>query len=154
MFRGVPQIEVTLEVDVDGILQVRAEDKAGKKSRSITITNDKGSLSQAEIETKIREAEEFAEEDKRVKERIEARNKLEGYVLGAKTAEIEDQQDKDAVDGAVREALEWLEENHNADKEDYDEKLREVEAVCAPIITRVPQKVDSQHHEENDDYDL
>ncbi|RVW31614.1 Luminal-binding protein 4 [Vitis vinifera] len=78
--RGVPQIEVTFEVDANGILHVRAEDKAAKKSQSITITNDKGRLSQEEIDRMVKEAEEFAEEDRQVKERIDARNKLETYL--------------------------------------------------------------------------
>lgn len=79
--RGVPQIEVTFEVDANGILHVRAEDKAAKKSQSITITNDKGRLSQEEIDRMVKEAEEFAEEDRQVKERIDARNKLETYLI-------------------------------------------------------------------------
>nr|CAB3498475.1 unnamed protein product [Digitaria exilis] len=117
--RGVPQIEVTFEVDENGILHVTAADKAGKRSKSITITNDKGRLSQEEIDRMVREAEEFAEEDRRVRERVEARNRLENY---------------------------WMEEQdgggagRTAEKEDYEEKLREVEDVCGPIIKQVYEK--------------
>lgn len=80
-----PQIEVTFEVDANGILHVKAEDKAAKKSKSITITNDKGRLSQEEIDRMVKEAEEMAEEDKNVRERIDARNKLETYVYNIRS---------------------------------------------------------------------
>ncbi|KAK6121187.1 hypothetical protein DH2020_045108 [Rehmannia glutinosa] len=92
--RGVPQIEVTFEVDVNGILHVTAEDKAAKKSKSITITNDKGRLTEQEIQQKVKEAEEFAEEDRKIKERIEAKNKLETYIFNMKSA-INDKFDPD-----------------------------------------------------------
>merc|ERR1711943_163921 len=82
--RGVPQIDVTFEVDANGILQVSAEDKGTGKSEKITITSDKGRLSDEEIERMVREAEEFAEEDKAIKERIDARNGLEGYAYNMK----------------------------------------------------------------------
>ncbi|GFP93670.1 luminal-binding protein 5, partial [Phtheirospermum japonicum] len=115
--RGTPQIEVTFEVDANGILNVRAEDKASGKSEAITITNDKGRLSQEEIERMVKEAEEFAEEDK----------KLEA-------------DEKEKIETATKEALEWLDENQSAEKEDYDEKLKEVEAVCNPIVAAVYQR--------------
>ena len=82
--RGVPQIEVTFELDANGILKVSASDKATGKAESITITNDKGRLSQEEIERMVEEAERFAEEDKAVRERIEARNGLENYAYSLK----------------------------------------------------------------------
>ncbi|KAH9608763.1 hypothetical protein KSS87_019455 [Heliosperma pusillum] len=146
--RGTPQIEVTFEVDANGILNVKAEDKASGKSEKITITNDKGRLSQEEIDRMVSEAEEFADEDKKVKERIDARNSLESYIYNMKNqvndkdklAEKLESDEKEKIETAVNEALEWLDDNQSAEKEDYDEKLKEVEAVCNPIITAVYQR--------------
>lgn len=143
-----PQIEVTFEVDANGILHVKAEDKAAKKSESITITNDKGRLSQEEIERMVKEAEEFAEEDKKIKEKIDARNKLETYIYNMKSSINEkdkladklDSDDKEKIESTLKEALEWLDDNQNAEKDDFDEKLKEVEAVCNPIIKQVYEK--------------
>ncbi|XP_042508489.1 luminal-binding protein 5-like [Macadamia integrifolia] len=146
--RGVPQIEVTFEVDANGILHVRAEDKAAKKSESITITNDKGRLSQEEIDRMVKEAEEFAEEDKKVKEKIDARNKLETYIYNMKStindkdklADKIESDDKEKIETALKEALEWLDDNQNAEKDDFEDKLKEVEAVCNPVIKQVYDK--------------
>ncbi|KAL2643275.1 hypothetical protein R1flu_010862 [Riccia fluitans] len=146
--RNVPQIEVTFEIDANGILNVRAEDKGTGKTEKITITNDKGRLSQEEIDRMLREAEEFAEEDKKVKERIDARNSLETYVYNMKNtvndkdklADKIEESDKEKIEAALKEALEWLDDNQSAEKEDFEEKLKEVEAVCNPIITEVYQK--------------
>ncbi|KAJ8558106.1 hypothetical protein K7X08_004872 [Anisodus acutangulus] len=145
---GTPQIEVTFEVDANGILNVRAEDKASGKAGKITITNDKGRLSQEDIERMVKEAEEFAEEDKKVKERIDARNSLETYVYNMrnqmndkdKLADKLESDEKEKIEAATKEALEWLDNNQSAEKEDYEEKLKEVEAVCNPIITAVYQR--------------
>lgn len=146
--RGVPQIEVTFEVDANGILNVRAEDKGTKKSEKITITNDKGRLSQEEIDRMVKEAEEFAEEDKKVKERIDARNNLETYVYNMKStinekdklADKIDSDDKEKIEETLKEALDWLDENQSAEKDDFEEKLKEVEAVCNPVIKKVYEK--------------
>ncbi|PON39494.1 Heat shock protein 70 family [Parasponia andersonii] len=143
--RGVPQIEVTFEVDKNGILHVKAEDLAAKKSQTITITNDKGRLSQEEIDRMVNEAEEFAEEDKKLKEKIDSRNKLEAYLYNMKSTINDDDKlankidsiDKEKIESALKEALEWLDDNQDADKEDYDEQLKEVEALCTPIIKQV-----------------
>uniref|UniRef100_A0A453MVV0 Luminal-binding protein 5 n=1 Tax=Aegilops tauschii subsp. strangulata TaxID=200361 RepID=A0A453MVV0_AEGTS len=132
--RGTPQIEVTFEVDANGILNVKAEDKGTGKSEKITITNEKGRLSQEEIDRMVKEAEEFAEEDKKVKERIDARNQLETYVYNMKNtvgdkdklADKLESEEKEKVEEALKEALEWLDENQTAEKEDYEEKLKEV----------------------------
>lgn len=139
---------MTFEVDANGILNVRAEDKGTGKSEKITITNDKGRLSQEEIDRMVREAEEFAEEDKKVKEKIDARNSLETYIYNMKNqindkdklADKLEAEEKEKVEAAVKDALEWLDDNQNAEKEDYDEKLKEVEAVCNPIIAAVYQR--------------
>ncbi|KAG6753644.1 hypothetical protein POTOM_041634 [Populus tomentosa] len=146
--RGTPQIEVTFEVDANGILNVKAEDKASGKSEKITITNDKGRLSQEEIERMVQEAEEFAEEDKKVKEKIDARNSLETYVYNMKNqvndkdklADKLEADEKEKIETAVKEALEWLDDNQSAEKEDCEEKLKEVEAVCNPVITSAYQR--------------
>ena len=139
---------MTFEVDANGILNVKAEDKGTGKSEKITITNEKGRLSQEEIERMVREAEEFAEEDKKVKERIDARNSLETYVYNMKNqindkdklADKLESDEKEKIETAVKEALEWLDDNQSVEKEEYEEKLKEVEAVCNPIISAVYQR--------------
>ncbi|XP_059652416.1 luminal-binding protein 3-like, partial [Cornus florida] len=146
--RGVPQIEVTFEVDANGILNVRAEDKAAKKSESITITNDKGRLSQQDIDKMVKEAEEFADEDRKIKEKIDARNKLETYIYSMKStindndklSDKIDSEDKEKIDGALRDALEWLDDNQAAEKDDFDEKMKELEDVCNPVIRQAYEK--------------
>merc|ERR1711968_60728 len=144
--RGVPQIEVTFEIDANGILQVSAEDKGTGKSEKITITADKGRLSEEEIERMVEEAEQFAEEDKKVKDRIDGRNALEGYLYNLKNtledtekgiADKVDEEDKEKIEEAVKEGLEWLEDNQEAEKEEFEAKQKEVEAVVNPIMQKV-----------------
>merc|ERR1711937_787509 len=141
--RGVPQIEVTFEIDANGILQVSAEDKGTGKSEKITITAEKGRLSEEEIERMVEEAEQFAEEDKKVKDRIDARNGLESYLYNLKnTLDDEEKgvadnistQDKKELEDIIDEALDWMDENPESDKEDYDEKRKEVEQVANPLM--------------------
>jgi len=143
--RGVPQIEVTFEIDANGIVNVGAEDKASGKSEKITITADKGRLSEEEIERMVQEAEEFAEEDKAQKEKVDARNSLEGYAYNMKNqindeeklgGKIEDD-DKETIEEAVTEAIDWLDENPDADPEEYKEKLKELEEKCNPIVQKI-----------------
>ncbi|PHJ18019.1 chaperonin protein [Cystoisospora suis] len=143
--RGVPQIEVTFDVDRNGILNVSAVDKGTGKSEKITITNDKGRLTPEEIERMIAEAEKFAEEDKKTKEKVDARNALEGYLHSMKTT-VEDkdkladkieEDDKKTIMDKVTEAQEWLTTNPDADAEEMRDKLKDVEAVCNPIISKV-----------------
>ena len=158
--RGVPQIEVTFEIDANGILQVSAEDKGTGKAEKITITAEKGRLSEEEIERMVQEAEEFAEEDKKTKERIDGRNGLEGYCYNLKnTLEDEEkgiadkisEEDKETLEEAIKEALEWLDDNQEAEKEDYDDKQKELEAVANPIISAAYQAGPTE--EEPDDED-
>ena len=149
-YRGVPQIQVTFDVDANGILHVTAEDKAVKNKQSITITNDKGRFSEEEIQRMVKEAEEYAEEDKNARERIDSRNKLESYIYNMrstindkdnnKLADKIDSDDKEKIESTLKEALEWLDDNQNAEKDDFDEKLKEVEAVCNPVIKEVYEK--------------
>jgi heat shock protein 5 len=143
--RGVPQIEVTFEVDANGILQVSAQDKGTGKSEKITITAEKGRLSQEEIERMVREAEQFAEEDEAIKKRIDARNGLEGYAYGLKS-QINDaeklkdkisEDDAKSIEKAVQDVLDWLDENQEASADDFAEKQKELESVANPIIKRV-----------------
>jgi len=144
--RGVPQIEVTFEIDADGVLQVAAEDKANGKSEKITITAEKGRLSQEEIERMVQEAEEYADEDKKTKERIDKRNGLEGYCYSLKNS-MEDEEkgvadkiseeDKETIMKAVEDALEWLDDNQEAEAEEYEAKQKEIEAIANPIMKDV-----------------
>merc|ERR1712207_24514 len=146
--RGFPQIEVTFEVDANGILQVAAEDKGTGKAEKITITAEKGRLSEEEIERMVREAEEFAEEDKKVKERIDARNGLESYLYNLKNTLNDDEkgvadqlsaEDKKELEDIIDETLDWMDENPESEKEDYDEKQKEVEQIANPIMRNLYQ---------------
>jgi len=157
--RGVPQIEVTFEVDANGIMNVAAEEKGTGKREQITITNDKGRLSQDEIERMVHEAEEYAEEDKKVRERVEARNSLEHYTYNVrntitdsdKLADKLDDDDKKTVQEAVDETIEWLESNTDAEKEEYDAKQKELEQVVNPIFSKVYQQSGSGSEAGDDD---
>ncbi|KAJ8660507.1 chaperone DnaK [Lichtheimia ornata] len=143
--RGVPQIEVTFEVDANGILKVGAADKASGKIESITINNDKGRLSQDEIDRMVQEAEEFAEEDRQVRERTESKNQLENYIYTLKGQLSDDSgafskiadDDRDAIEDAIREKLDWLDDNQSAAKEDFDEQREELESVVNPITSKL-----------------
>jgi len=144
--RGVPQIEVSFEIDANGILQVSAADKGTGKAEKITITADKGRLSQEDIERMVREAEEFADEDKKVKERIDARNGLESFLYNLKNT-LDDEEkgiadkvepaEKDELMNLIDETLDWLDENPDADTEEFQEKQKEVEQVSNPIMKKV-----------------
>merc|ERR1712038_1993564 len=144
--RGVPQIEVSFEVDANGILQVSAEDKGTGKAEKITITAEKGRLSEEEIERMVAEAEEFAEEDRKFKERADAKNGLESYVYNLKNTLEDDEkgladklspEDKKELQDMIDETLDWMDENPEAEKEDYDEKQKEVENISNPIMRQM-----------------
>merc|ERR1719158_1289662 len=161
--RGVPQIDVTFEIDANGILQVSAEDKGTGKSEKITITAEKGRLSDEEIQEMVREAEEFAEEDKIVKERIDARNGLEGYAYNLKNTLSDEEkgikdkiseEDAEEIENAIQEVLDWLDENQEAEKEEYDEKQKELESVANPIMQRVYQAAGAGGGDEGGDEDF
>ena len=145
--RGVPQIQVTFDVDENGILNVSAEDQGTGKSESITITNDQGRLSKEEIEQMIADAEKFSEEDKLIKEKIDARNSLDSYLHSMrntiedsdKLADKLDEEDKETINEALKEHQEWLDNNPEADKEDYEDHLKELQNVCDPIVSEVYQ---------------
>eukprot|EP01067_Filipodium_phascolosomae_P008088 Filipodium_phascolosomae@DN679_c0_g1_i1.p1 len=144
--RGVPQIEVTFEIDANGILQVSAADKGTGKSEKITITNDKGRLSQDEIDRMIREAEEFAEEDKKTQAKVSAKSALDTYLHSMKKsvedkdklAEKLDADQKSTILEAVKEGEEWLsEQSEDSNAEDIKEKQKEIQNICDPIISSV-----------------
>jgi len=143
--RGVPQIEVTFEIDANGILQVSAEDKGTGKAEKITITNDKGRLSQEEIDRMVQEAKEYEEEDKKVKEKIDAKNSLESYIYNIKNTindedKIKDKlsdEDKETLEEIVKTTTEWIDENSSAEKEEFDDKQKEVEKTVNPIMSKL-----------------
>merc|ERR1712099_5735 len=131
--RGVPQIEVTFEIDANGVLQVSAEDKGTATKEKITITNDQNRLTH---------------EDKKLKERVEARNELESYAYSLKNqindkeklgAKITDE-DKEKIEEAVNEKISWLEENQEADDEDFKAQKKELEEIVQPIIAKLYQQ--------------
>merc|ERR1711881_462428 len=144
--RGTPQIEVTFDVDANGILNVSACDKSTGKQNKITITNDKGRLSKEDIERKVNDAEKLKEEDDKQKERISAKNGLESYCFNMKTT-IEDEKvkdkisddDKKKINDKCDEAIKWLDANQLGEVGEFNEKQKEVEAVCNPIITKLYQ---------------
>merc|ERR1719498_2073830 len=145
--RGQPQIEVTFEIDSNGILNVGAEDKATGKAEKITITNDKGRLTEEQIEKMIKEAEQFADEDKKVKERVDAKNAFDGYLHSMKSAvegsgdnkglsEKLEAEEKEKINDALKDGQSWLDSNPEADAEEVKEKHKEVEGICAPIVSK------------------
>lgn len=143
--RGVPQIEVTFEIDENSILSVTAHEKGTGKSESITVTNDKSRLSKEEIEAMIRDAEKFADQDKALKEKIDAKNSLENYIYTMRNT-IEDKEkladkiesdDKDTIKEALTKAQDWLKENEEAEREDLEQQLKDLQSVCDPIIAKV-----------------
>ena len=143
--RGVPQIEVTFEIDVNGILKVTAEDKGTGSKNQIVIQNDQNRLSPEDIERMINDAEKFADEDKKIKERVDAKNELESYAYSLKN-QINDKEklgaklgdeDKEKITEAVDDAIKWLESNQEADAEAFKEKKTEVEGIVQPIMTKL-----------------
>eukprot|EP00320_Phaeocystis_rex_P009020 CAMPEP_0119071214 /NCGR_PEP_ID=MMETSP1178-20130426/48514_1 /TAXON_ID=33656 /ORGANISM="unid sp, Strain CCMP2000" /LENGTH=702 /DNA_ID=CAMNT_0007053121 /DNA_START=8 /DNA_END=2116 /DNA_ORIENTATION=- len=146
MRRGEPQIDVTFNVDANGILEVSAAEKATGKSQTITIKAEKGRLSETDIERMVREAEEFAEQDKAQAEKVEARNSFEAYVFSLRhTLEEKGFQEKlpaeeyEALKTATSDALTWLEENQSADKGEVDARRKELEDVAFPILQKANQ---------------
>ena len=160
--RGVPQIEVTFELDANGMLKVGALDKGTGKSESITITNDKGRLSQDEIDRMVEEAEKYAEQDNALKEKVLARNNLENYahslrnqIKDDKLGEKLDEDDKDTILEAVNDVFEWLEEvGQDASKEDYEEKKENLSSIAYPITSKLYENAEGSgdYADEDDDY--
>uniref|UniRef100_A0A8C9A825 Heat shock protein 70 n=1 Tax=Prolemur simus TaxID=1328070 RepID=A0A8C9A825_PROSS len=144
--RGVPQIEVTFDIDANGILNVTATDKSTGKANKITITNDKGRLSKEEIERMVQEAEKYKAEDEVQRERVSAKNALESYAFNMKSA-VEDEglrgkiseADKKKVLDKCQEVISWLDANTLAEKDEFEHKRKELEQVCNPIISGLYQ---------------
>ena len=143
--RGVPQIEVTFELDVNGILSVTAEDKGTGNKNKITITNDQNRLTPEDIKRMVKDAEIFGDEDKKLKERIDSRNELESYAYSLKNqvgdkeklgGKLSDE-DKETIEKAVEEKIEWMEANQEADIEEFKAKKKELEEIVQPIIGKL-----------------
>merc|ERR1712216_195607 len=145
--RGEPQIEVTFDIDANGILNVSASEKSTGKSSKITITNDKGRLSKEDIERMVEEAEKFKNEDEKTRLKIEAKNSLENYTYNIKNT-IKDEKIKDKISENEKEELEkkiseiltFIEKNEDLEKEDYEEKENELKNLANPIITKIYQQ--------------
>ena len=146
--RGVPQIEVTFEIDVNGILRVSAEDKGTGKKEKITITNDQNRLSPEDIERMVNDAEKFADDDKKVKEKVESRNEFESYAyslknqvgdkekLGGKLSES----DKAELEKAIEVAVKYLESHPDASSEELKENKKKLEDIATPIVSKIYQQ--------------
>lgn len=157
--RGIPQIEVTFQVDANGLLQVSAQDKGTGKAETITITAKKGRLSEKDIERMIQEAEDFAEEDAKIKARLDAQNGLESYIYNLKNtlqehsdSETLSPQDKKELLDVLDETLDWMEDNPEADKDEYDGKQREVESLANPLMRQMYAGGGSSGEDDFDDF--
>lgn len=143
--RGVPKIEVTFDLNANGILHVSAKDSSTGRSEKIAITNDKGRLSKTEIDRMLSEAEKYREEDERQKEKITSRNALESYLFSCKQA-VEDvpagrlsDSDKQIVKDKCAEEMKWLDTNNLAEKDEFEHHLKELQRVCSPIMAKIHQ---------------
>merc|ERR1712187_776900 len=144
--RGVPQIEVSFDIDANGIINVSAQDKSTGKSNQITITNEKGRLSQSEIDRMVSEAEQYRAEDEANKGKVEAKNGLENYCFTMRNTLQEEKLkdkfeggDKEKIESAVTEALDWLDKNQLAEKDEFEAKQKELEGIVNPIMMKVYQ---------------
>ena len=143
--RGAPQIEVTFEIDVNGILKVTAEDKGTGNKNNIVINSNTNRLSPDEIERMIKDSEKFADEDKKVKDRVDAKNELESYTYSLKT-QLNDKEklggklsaeDKETIEKAVEEQIQWIEANQGAEVEELKEHKKQLEEIVTPIMTKL-----------------
>ena len=157
--RGVPQINVKFQIDANGILNVGAHDKTSGAQESITITADAGKLSEEEVEEMIRSAEEFAEEDARMQETVQAKNQLESVAYNLKNqlhdedkfgAQLSDK-DKETLFEAANDVIDWLDDNPDADRDDYKEKQQEFDDIVQPILKNSYQS-NAEGPDENDFY--
>lgn len=158
--RGVPQIEVTFEVDANGILEVTALDKGTGKADRIRITSDKGRLSDDEIQRMIHEAEEYAEEDRLLKDKVDSRNGLESYLYSLKNSLDDDSlsrsvptEDRKEVLDLIDETLSWLDEHSESTKEEYDNRKKELEQLAHPLMRAMYDNKDNSMGGDEDFYD-
>merc|ERR1711906_2436 len=142
--RGVPQINVCFDIDANGILNVSAEDKSTGQKNKITITNDKGRLSKEDIERMVQEAEKYKAEDEEHKKKIDAKNGLENYAYNMRNSMSDenvggklDPEDKKTIEAKIDETIAWLDGNQTAEVDEFEDKLKEVEGVCNPIISKM-----------------
>ena len=142
--RGVPQIEVTFDIDANGIMNVSAQDKGTGKVSQVTITNDKGRLSKADIERMVAEAERYKQQDEQIRKKVEAKNGLESYSYNLKNTLSDEKlrdkvtaEDKKTIEDKVQEISKWLETNQDATTEQYEAKQKELEAVANPIMQKI-----------------
>uniref|UniRef100_A0A1B6FJL5 Heat shock protein 70 n=2 Tax=Cuerna arida TaxID=1464854 RepID=A0A1B6FJL5_9HEMI len=146
--RGVPKIDVTFDIDANGIMNVSAKDNSSGRSKNIVIKNDKGRLSKAEIERMLNEAEKYKEEDDKQRNRVSGRNRLESYTFSVMQA-LDDMggklnaSDKMKARDACQDTLSWLEHNTLAEKEEYDDKYRELQRICSPVMVKLHSAGDS-----------
>uniref|UniRef100_A0A6N2NCH5 Uncharacterized protein n=1 Tax=Salix viminalis TaxID=40686 RepID=A0A6N2NCH5_SALVM len=144
--RGVPQITVCFDIDANGILNVSAEDKTTGQKNKITITNDKGRLSKDDIEKMVQEAEKFKSEDEEHKKKVEAKNALENYAYNMRNTVKDDKissklaaDDKKKIEDAIDQAIHWLDSNQLAEADEFEDKMKELESICNPIIAKMYQ---------------
>eukprot|EP00897_Mesotaenium_endlicherianum_P005464 jgi/Mesen1/4946/ME000247S04229 len=144
--RGIPQINVTFDIDANGILNVTAEDRTTKQSNRITITNDKGRLSKDEIERMVQDAEEYKADDEAARKKVEAKNSLENYTYNMrntmrdeKVSSKLDAADKATIEREVQSVLDWLDNNQLAEVEEFEDKQKELENIANPIISKMYQ---------------
>ncbi|EFJ04536.1 hypothetical protein SELMODRAFT_440382 [Selaginella moellendorffii] len=144
--RGVPQITVCFDIDANGILNVSAEDKTTGQKNKITITNDKGRLSKDEIEKMVSEAEKYKSEDEEHKKKVEAKNSLENYAYNMRNTIRDDKiagkldaDDKKKIEDAVEQTIQWLDQNQLGEADEFEDKMKELESICNPIIARMYQ---------------
>ncbi|CAD5124216.1 unnamed protein product [Dimorphilus gyrociliatus] len=154
--RGVPQVEVTFDIDANGILNVTAIEKGTMNSKNITISNNKGRLSEKDIKSMIDDAERFKDEDENHRKRVSSKNTLESYAYNMKQTmsdkKIQDKispQERDQVTEKCNYVIEWLDNNQTAEKEEFDHQMKELESFCKPIITRIYQGAETNNNEGN-----
>ena len=142
--RGVPKIKVSFDIDANGILNVSAKDESTGRTNAITITNDTGRLSKADIDRMVADAEKYRKEDEMQRETIEARNSLENYVYNVKQAAEDSSAEKklnaadlETVKSKTQEVIAWLDRNSMAEKEEYEEKKEDLQRVCSPIMAKL-----------------
>ena len=148
--RGTPQIEVTFDIDANGILNVTASDKTTGKEEKITITNDKGRLSKEEIERMVNDAEEYKKQDEEKFKNVEAKNSLETYLYNTKSAMTDQikeklsEEERDTIESTIKNSLDWLDSHQSESHEVYTEKQSEVEGLIKPIITKLYEDVNNE----------
>ena len=140
--RGVPQVEVTFDIDANGIMTVTAQDKSTGKSSHVTIKNDKGRLSKEDIDRMVNDAEKYRDEDEKQRQRVEARNKLEAYVFSVRQALSDagdklSSEDRNQANKVCEDTLSWLDSNSLAEKEEFEDKLQEVQKQCSPLMAKL-----------------